>query len=167
MFELSPEKPGDAGAIETLLDEVFGPGRFARTAYRLREGADPIPMLSFVAHENGDLRGSIRFTEVRVGDDKVLFLGPLVVRSEDRGKGIGFALIEKGLEAAKDLGARAVLLVGDEPYYARSGFQVMPHGAIQPMGPIDPARLLGFELEEGALGSLKGALTPLLAAMPK
>lgn len=167
MFDICPERPGDAAQIEMLLDEVFGPGRFARTAYRLREGVRPIEELSFIALKGESLRGSIRFSEVLVGQEKVLFLGPLVVRSEDRGEGIGFALIDRGLEAAKAMGARAVLLVGDEPYYARSGFQAMPHGAIQPIGPIDPGRLLGFEIEAGTLAGLKGALIRLRDATPK
>ena len=167
MFEICPERPGDAAQIESLLDEVFGPGRFARTAYRLREGQAPLDALSFVALEDGGLRGSIRFAHVMVGEEKVLFLGPLVVKSEDRGRGIGFALIDKGLEAASQMGASAVLLVGDEPYYARSGFQQVPAGRIFPIGPIDPARLLAFEIEAGALAGLKGPLMPLPSARPR
>lgn len=166
MITLLPERPGDAAAIDALLDDVFGPGRFAKTAYRLREDQSPIAALSFVALEGEALIGSIRFSEVLVGDTPVLFLGPLVIKLEERGKGHGLALMKKGLEAAQALGAKAVLLVGDAPYYARAGFSVMPAGRLKPIGPIDPARLLGLALEPGALDDLQGSLRPLPAATP-
>ncbi len=53
MFDLplviEPETPDDAEDIGRLNERVFGPGRFARTAYRIRERAEPVPSLSFVA----------------------------------------------------------------------------------------------------------------------
>ena len=53
MFTLRPERPDDGPAIEALLDICFGPGRFAKTAYRLREGVGPVAVLSTVAEEDG------------------------------------------------------------------------------------------------------------------
>ena len=166
MFSICPERPCDAVAIEALLDEVFGPGRFARTAYHLREGVAPIPELSFVAIADGMLRGSIRFSPVSVGGREALFLGPLVVKAEDRGKGVGVDLMKRGLKAAKATGASSVLLVGDAPYYGRVGFKPLGRGRIVPPGPIDPDRLLALEFQPGGLDALRGPLTSLLAASP-
>lgn len=166
MFSICPERPCDSPAIEALLDEVFGPGRFARTAYHLREGVEPISGLAFVAFEEGQMRGSIRFSPVNVGGHKALFLGPLVVKAEDRGKGIGLALMKRGLKAAKATGAPSVLLVGDAPYYERVGFKPLGRGRVIPSGPIDPDRLLALEFTSGGLNALGGPLTSLHAAMP-
>lgn len=166
MFSVCPERPCDAAAIEALLDEVFGPGRFARTAYHLREGVEPVSGLSFVAIDEGALRGSIRFSPVSIGGRKVLLLGPLVVKLEDRGKGVGLALLKRGLKAAKTTGARNVLLVGDAPYYARVGFKPVGPGRIIPPGPIDPNRLLGLEFESGGFAELMGPLRSLHDAIP-
>jgi predicted N-acetyltransferase YhbS len=167
MFSICPERPCDSKAIEALLDDVFGPGRFARTAYQLREGADPVAGLSFVAICEGKLRGSIRFTQASVGGKPVLFLGPLVVNLEDRGKGVGIDLLKRGLKAAKATGALSVILVGDPPYYGRVGFRPLGRGRVIPFGPIDPDRLLALEFVPGGFDALKGPLTNLRAASPR
>jgi hypothetical protein len=82
------EQPGDAARVEALNAESFGPGRFAKSAYRLREGVDPVAALSFVAVEMVDgaeaLRGSVRFWPVRVGGHEELLLGPLAVHGSQR-----------------------------------------------------------------------------------
>jgi len=59
---LELETPADAEAIERLNERVFGPGRFARTAYRLREEAEPDLTLSFVARVGTLLVGANRMT---------------------------------------------------------------------------------------------------------
>ncbi len=84
MFNLRPERPDDGPAIEALLDTAFGPGRFAKTAYRLREGVAPVDGLSFVAEEDGALIGSIRYWPVSIGGRPALMLGPIAVLSSQR-----------------------------------------------------------------------------------
>src|ERR1041384_1603504 len=100
-WQVRLETPGDAGSIEALNAESFGPGRFAKSAYRLREGVDPIAALSFVAVEKNILRGSVRFWPIRVGGHEELLLGPLAVQGSQRGRGIGIALMQAGIDAAK------------------------------------------------------------------
>jgi predicted N-acetyltransferase YhbS len=137
---LEPATDDDAGPIERLNERVFGPGRFARTAYRIRETTPADPALSFVA---------------RVGT--LLMLGPLIVEPVFRSQGIGEALVNRSLQAAKAAGWKLVILVGDEPYYARMGFHRAPKGHISLPGPVDPERLLYCEFEPGALAAAKGA----------
>ncbi|MEA2857583.1 MAG: hypothetical protein QOH98_1904, partial [Methylobacteriaceae bacterium] len=48
-FDFAPLTPDDLTAIDRLDGRAFGPGRFAKSAYRLREGVDPDWNLSFVA----------------------------------------------------------------------------------------------------------------------
>jgi predicted N-acetyltransferase YhbS len=142
--------------VEALVAQAFGPGRFAKSAYRLREGVEPEAGLSFVARENGTLRGSIRFWPIFVGAQPALLLGPLAVDSQQRGRGIGIALMERGIAEARRLGHRAILLVGDLPYYGRVGFTPIPPGRIKFPGPVDRARILGLALVDHALETLEG-----------
>src|SRR5271165_6929635 len=153
---LEPETPDDAAAIEHLNARVFGPGRFARSAYRVREQADPDPTLSFVARVGTLLVGANAMTPIVVGGAAALLLGPLIVEPVFRSQGIGEALVTRSLEAARAAGWKLVILVGDEPYYARAGFQPVPAGHITLPGPVDPARLLYCELEPGALEAARG-----------
>jgi predicted N-acetyltransferase YhbS len=153
---LEPETPDDAEAIERLNERVFGPGRFARSAYRIRERAEPDLRLSFVARVGTLLVGANAMTPIVIGQAPALLLGPLIVEPVFRSQGIGEALVTRSLEAAKAAGWKLVVLVGDEPYYARMGFQRVPPGSISLPGPVDPARLLYCELEPGALTAAEG-----------
>jgi predicted N-acetyltransferase YhbS len=77
-----------------------------------------------------------------------------------RDRGIGQALIARALEEAKDKGHRLVVLVGDEPYYGKSGFKSIAKGQVTMAGPVDPARLLIAELASGAFEGVTGAIRP-------
>lgn len=153
---LSPQTPADLLAIERLEERAFGPGRFARSAYRLREGAEPVYALSFVARVGTLLVGANTMTAIRCGEAPALLLGPLTVDPAFRSGGIGEALVQKSLEAARAAGHGLVLLVGDLPYYERMGFQRVPPGKLDFIGPVDPERLLCCELVEGALAAANG-----------
>jgi predicted N-acetyltransferase YhbS len=153
------EKQEDAGAIEALVAQGFGPGRFAKTAYRLREGVSHVPELAFVAERDGELVATVRYWPIDVGGLPALLLGPVAVRNELRGQGIGIGLMERSLNEARTRGHRAVLLVGDEPYYGRAGFTaIKPAGRITMPGPVDLNRLLGLALVDGALDQMAGAI---------
>lgn len=156
-FEIRPETPDDILALNALSARAFGPGRFARSAYRVREGIAPVPGLSLTAWHHGRIAGGVRFTAIRVGDrDGGLLLGPLVVDPDLAGKGCGRALLQDGLSRSRAAGFGFVLLVGDMPYYSRFGFTSSAGNAITLPGPVDPARLLGVELAEGALAGVSG-----------
>lgn len=155
-----PEQAEDDAAIEKLYERTFGPGRFARSAYRLREQAAHRRELSFTARIGTLLVGSVRLTPISIGGTPALLLGPLTVEPPFREHGIGAALIEASLAAAKKEGARLVLLVGDEPYYGRMGFKKVPRGAIKMPGPVDPERILIAELAEGAFAQVSGPVRP-------
>src|SRR6185503_3572130 len=141
-----PESPDDHPAIERLNARTFGPGRFAKTAYRIREEVSHIPDLSFTARVGTLLVGSVRLSPILIGETQALLLGPLTIEPPFRDRGIGQALIARALEAAKAKGHRLVVLVGDEPYYGRSGFKPIAKGQVTMTGPVDPERLLIAEL---------------------
>jgi len=153
---LEPATDDDAEPIERLNERVFGPGRFARAAYRIRETTPADPGLSFVARVGTLLVGASAMTPIEIGGAPALLLGPLIVEPVFRSQGIGEALVKRSLAAAKAAGWKLVVLVGDEPYYARMGFQRAPAGRIILPGPVNPERLLYCELEPGALEAAKG-----------
>jgi predicted N-acetyltransferase YhbS len=157
---ISPEQPDDDVQIEKLSERTFGPGRFARTAYRLREGHSHLLEFSFTARIGTLLVGSVRLTPVLLGSAKALLLGPLTVEPPFRSRGIGRALIEASLDAAKKSSVKLVLLVGDEPYYGRLGFKKVPKGKVRMPGPVDPERVLVAELVPGAFEGVEGAVKP-------
>ena len=154
------ETPADADIIERLHERTFGPGRYARTVFRIREGAGHLLELSFTARIGTLLVGSVRLTPIRVGNATALLLGPLTVEPPFRRRGIGLALMQRALAVAKAGGQRLVVLVGDEPYYAKAGFKRIPKGRARMPGPVDPRRLLVAELAEGAFEGVSGPIRP-------
>lgn len=159
-LNLALETSADVPAIERLHERTFGPGRFARTAFRIREHATHDPALSFTAYIGSMLVGSVRLTRIRIGETPSLLLGPLTVEPPFRSVGIGARLMEVSLAAARDADHRLVILVGDEPYYRRFGFKTVPHGRVAMPGPVDPARLLVAELRAGAFDGVAGPARP-------
>jgi predicted N-acetyltransferase YhbS len=154
------ETAADAEAIERLHERTFGPGRYARSAFRIRERFAHRLDLSFTARIGTLLVGSVQMTPICIGDTKALLLGPLTIEPPFRDRGIGLALMQRALAEAKAKGHKVAVLVGDEPYYARAGFRRIPAGRITLPGPVDPARLLVAELEEGAFADVAGAVRP-------
>ena len=155
-----PETAGDALAIERLHERTFGPGRYARSAYRIREGRGHLLELSFTARIGTLLVGSVQLTPVCIGETPALLLGPLTVEPPFRERGVGSALIDRALKEAKAKAHRLVVLVGDEPYYAKSGFKRIEKGQVKMPGPVDPARLLVAELAPGAFEGVSGPIRP-------
>jgi len=162
-FEVRAERADDIDKLRSLAARAFGPGRFARTAHRIREAGRPVEGLSLCACVDGEFAGSIRFTAVTIGGEEgALLLGPLMVEERWVGKGAGRALVTRGHELARDAGYALVLLVGDLPYYERFGFAPVPPGQVTMPGPVDRARLLAAELVPGALGRYRGEMVAIL-----
>ncbi|HML08481.1 MAG TPA: N-acetyltransferase [Xanthobacteraceae bacterium] len=155
---IRPETADDAPAIERLHERTFGPGRYARTAYRLREQVAHRLDLSFTARIGTLLVGSVRLSPVRIGETKALLLGPLTVEPPFRDRGVGQGLIAHALGAARAAGQRLVILVGDMPYYGKFGFKPVPPARVAMPGPVDPARLLVVELVDGAFDGVSGSV---------
>lgn len=162
---LRPEFPADAAAIEAVLDAAFGPGRFAKTAERVRErlwARDP--SVSRVAIVDGRLVGVCRMGWIGVGAAELLFLGPLAVAPAAQHGGLGAALVEACLVAAADARAPAVLLVGAPGFFAPLGFAQVPPGRIALPGPVAAQKLLWRPLRPGGTDGLAGPLSVSRAA---
>ncbi|HLJ71364.1 MAG TPA: N-acetyltransferase [Roseiarcus sp.] len=153
------ERPADGPAREALLDEAFGEERFAKTCQRLRDGRATAEGLALVARDGEALVGTLCCWNVTAGDRPALLLGPVAVARSHRSIGIGSALMREALLRAAACGHKAVLLVGDAPYYCRFGFAASLTRGLDLPGPVERARFLGFEITPGALKGSKGMVT--------
>lgn len=139
----------DLKNIEKLLDEAFGPGRYARTAYRYREKHNLISEYSYIYQDNKQLLASISFSQIFINNiNKGLLLGPLAVKPGHDGKGYGVALVETTIKLIKKSKKyNFIVLVGDIDYYRRFNFKQI----LQPLnlvGPVNPNRVLILSLDK-------------------
>jgi predicted N-acetyltransferase YhbS len=156
---IAPEAPADAAEAQALVDRVFGPGRYAKAAERLREHNRFLPGLSFVAREGGRIVGAVRLWPVRIGEADALLLGPIAVDPGARRRGLGAALAERACAAAAAAGHARIVLVGDLGFFERIGFEALEPGRIRMPGPADPRRVLVKALKPGAWDGVEGEAT--------
>jgi hypothetical protein len=166
-FAIRAERASDVAAREALLDACFGDNRHMRTCQRLRDGRAPAQGLALSAVRQGRLVGTVRLWHVSAGGQPALMLGPLAVEASCRRFGVGAALMEQAIAAAKARGHRAIVLLGDAPYYARFGFSAAKTGQLTLPGAFERDRLLGLELAEGGLDGAWGMIAPTGASLPK
>jgi predicted N-acetyltransferase YhbS len=159
-FVIRAERASDVVAREALLDACFGDNRHTRTCQRLRDGRAPAEGLALSAVAEGRLVGTLRLWHVSAGGVPALVLGPLAVDPSCRDLGVGAALMDRALTAAKARGHGAVVLLGDAPYYARFGFSGLKTTELSLPGPFERDRLLGLELRDGALDGAWGMIAP-------
>ncbi len=153
------ETPEDGPLVDALIDHAFGPGRFTKVSERVREFATFAPELSVCAWSEGRLLGCARMWRVRVGGRPAAFLGPFAVELGERNAGFGARLIARACEAAQAAGETHVVLVGDEPYFARVGFSTAAGRQVIMPGPVDQRRVLVRALRPDA-GELAGPVQP-------
>jgi predicted N-acetyltransferase YhbS len=160
MTDLPPitaETPADHAEVDALIAAAFGPGRFAKTADRLREANAPVLALSAVARRDGRVIGCSRLWPIHIGGRPALLLGPFAVDASSRCAGLGAALIEWCCAQAAEAGHDLVLLVGDAAYFDQLGF--VRAMACKLPGPVDQRRVLVRPLKPGAADGLAGDVT--------
>ncbi len=163
VFSITQETAADIPAREALLDHAMGPKRRRKSSEKLRRGRVPAEGLAFIARTaDGALAGTVRLWDIRLGHGgaPALLLGPLAVAPDLKGAGIGSALMQHAVSEAAKMGHRAILLVGDAPYYARFGFSAAKTDRLAMPGPYEKDRFLALELVEGALDGAKGVIQP-------
>lgn len=174
MFSIRPESPLDVPGRERLLDRCFGASRFTKTCERLRAGRMPADGLAAVVDRVGTVAATsgvaatVRLWNVEAGSaGAALLLGPIAVDPALHGLGVGSKLMRHVLDRARELGHRAVVLVGDAPYYERFGFAGERVAGLTLPGPFERARFLGLDLVAGALDGASGVVAPTGRAMTR
>jgi predicted N-acetyltransferase YhbS len=169
VFVIRDETIFDVPGRETLLDACFGEARFAKTCERLREGRSPAEGLARVIERDGRVVGTVRLWHVDAGRRRpALMLGPIAIDPALQGLGLGAKVMRDSLDRARAFGHRAVLLVGDAPYYARFGFSAAAVSGLRLPGPCERERFLGLELVAGALQDAMGVVSAAgLPAWPR
>ncbi|NLS19522.1 N-acetyltransferase [Rhizobium sp. P40RR-XXII] len=131
MTTLRAEKPEDIDTIRKVTIAAFenaehSSGTEAAIVDALRNAG--ALTVSLVAVENDQIVGHVAFSPVAVesGAEKWYGLGPISVRPDQQGHGIGKALIEAGLARLREYGANGCVVLGDPRYYARFGFTSNP-----------------------------------------
>jgi len=167
MITIRDEIAADIPAREALLDRCLGERRTAKSSERLREGRLPAQGLALTAERDGEVIGSVRLWHVEANGVAALMLGPLAVKPELQGEGLGKGLMREVLWRAACRGHGAVILVGDAPYYARFGFDAALTRDLAMPGPVERERFLAIELREGALDGARGVLVAAGAPVPE
>lgn len=165
MATIIPLADVDPALVEALLDRAFEPERHQRTAYRVREGTEWLPALSFAALDAGDnLAGTIQCWPVALTDPAgkrcpLVMVGPVAVLPDLQNAGYGTALMLATLQAMSPEAPLPQVLIGDPEYYGRFGFSAdMTAGWTVP-GPCEPRRLLARAANPAVL-PLAGSLGP-------
>lgn len=168
MIDIREEAPGDIPAREALLDRCFGAARHRKTVAKLRRGRLPADGLALGAHQGGAFVGTVRLWNIAAGTaGAALLLGPIAIAPELQGQGVGQTLMRRALAEAQWRGHKAVVLVGDAPYYARFGFSRAPVQGLVLPGPVEIERFLGLELAPGALKDAHGRVTATGRKVPR
>jgi putative acetyltransferase len=118
-------------------------------------------VLSLVAETEAGVAGHALFSyttiETASGSVVEASLGPIAVRPDRQGRGIGTALVRRGLEECAALGFGAVFLLGNPAYYRRFGFRPASEFAIRYHQELrDADAFQAIELREGALAGVTG-----------
>ncbi|MFC0203059.1 GNAT family N-acetyltransferase [Novosphingobium soli] len=139
----------DPALVEALLDTAFEPERRQRTAYKVREGTDWLPGLSFAALDAQEmLAGTIQCWPVALTDPAgrahpMIMVGPVAVMPAHQGMGYGKALMSASMAGIDDRAPLPQVMIGDPEYYGRFwGFSNERTLGWDLPGPFDRHRLL-------------------------
>ena len=139
----------DNDKIIKLLYKSFGPGRFARSVYRLREKNDRNTEFSYIYELNNQILSSISYYKTFLNNDiNGLLLGPLAVDPEHRGKGYGVELVKYTIALIKKTMAYDfILVIGDYHYYEKFGFKKI-NNTFSFYGPVNSEKVLILPLKD-------------------
>ncbi|MBW8752673.1 MAG: N-acetyltransferase [Sphingomonadales bacterium] len=166
MATIIPLPDVDSALIEQVLDLAFEPERHKRTAYKVREGTDWLPGLSFAAIDADDmLVGTIQCWPVALTDPDgrrhpMIMVGPVAVLPEAQGLGFGKALMVACLAALSPEAPLPQVMIGDPEYYGRFwGFTNEWTTGWDLPGPFEQRRLL-VRCDNPAVLPKRGMLGP-------
>ena len=164
VFEIRKEEPKDYRTVEEIVKKAYAfadmtNGREYKIVMDLRASPNFVPRLSLVAEtEDGVLVGHVLFSKAKIGTETVLALAPLSVDPKYQNKGIGKALVQEGINIAKELGYGVITVLGEWRYYSRFGFvKAQKHGITIPKKGSEES-LFVMEIKVGNLEKVKGVI---------
>lgn len=160
-IKIRQENKSDFKEIFELHTIAFGRENEAKLVELLRKTEAFIVALSLVAELDNKIVGHILLTKIKIIDDKQhefesLALAPIAVSPLYQKKGIGKRLIKTGLEKAKELKFKSVIVLGHEHYYPKFGF--IPANQWDIKAPFDVSTnvFMGLELIQNGLKNVSG-----------
>ncbi len=166
-IKIRPENTGDFDEIYNLVKVAFQTAKVSDGdeqdyVIKLRNSGNYIPELALVAEINGKLIGHIMLTKLYIENLErkydTLLVAPLSVVLEYRNMKIGSLLMEKALEAARNMGYQSAFLLGDPGYYSRFGFKQALDFGIQNKNNFPPEYVLACELIPNSLKGISGEI---------
>lgn len=157
MTHIMLEKPEQRAEVLALNRLAFNGEEEARIIEALTR--DDLVVLSLVVLEGDKVTGHILFSRLEVEVDgrpvKAVSLAPMAVLPDHQNKGIGSALVRRGLDLLAARGFEAVIVLGHTEFYPRFGFlpETVRHIAC-PFEGLDA--FMGLELKPGVLAGLSG-----------
>lgn len=165
------ETEADFGAVENLTREafwdVYRPGCVEHfVLHNMRALPQFVKELDFVACEGETIVGNIVFSKAKVtnahgAEFTVLSMGPLAVAPEQQKKGVGSLLIKAGLEKARALGFKGVVIFGNPRYYHRFGFKNAREYGITTVDGENFEPFMALELAPGTMAGIAGKFDDL------
>jgi putative acetyltransferase len=152
-----PEAATDHESIRHVNRLAFDQDDEARLVDALREGA--YVRVSLVAEQAGQVVGHILFSDLPIitegGTVPAVALAPMAVLPDFQNRGIGSALVRRGLEDCQEQGHRIVVVVGHPRFYPRFGFTSKLAACLA--SPFSGKEaFMAVELVPGALDGVKG-----------
>lgn len=149
---IRPEDPADRAAIRAVNESAFGQRDEADLVEALR--AEGIVLLSLVGEIEGAVVGHVLYSRMHVGAVPAVALAPVAVLPAQQRRGIGGALIRRGLDLLRDSGERIVFVLGHPEYYPRFGFSTALAAPVE--SPFPREYFMALELTPGALANVSG-----------
>lgn len=161
-IEIKQEQACDYPMVYDVNLKAFDRKDEARLTDRLRLSEAFIPELSLVALTDNKIIGHILFTKIRIEAvdliSESLALAPMAVIPEMQSMGVGSRLIEFGLNRARDLGYKSVIVLGHPEYYSRFGFIPTTKWQIKAPFNVPENVFMALELIDGGLSEIRGTV---------
>lgn len=167
MINIRVEQELDYKIVEDVIENAFLNAELTdnqehNLVNRLRKSSEFIPELSLVAEIDNKIVGHILFTKINIESNKESFeslaLAPLSVLLDYQNEGVGKALMNYGLEVAKNLGYESVVVLGHENYYPKFGFKKASEFDIKPPFEVPDESFMALELNENGLKNVSGVV---------